>query len=318
MDQDHADKPPTKDTKGKGVATCLDDLESSPTERDNCSDTVGAGSAPPSLISRLGVSTSKLARDMIFRHEGSAAYVANSISSSKGETSRPAQSTGMVEASTYKSNPARETPRGTFKSTEARERNVPSESDFLSFLDGADMPGVAEPSSIQRCEHEQTYHPIFGHTNAIAATDGMDVVNLLESGYVEVEDTDAFLTGTGQESLRHHLFEDGDTWKDGLDRRQWENTLNFFPNPTSNDNDIQAYADLLGTHDLEEAKTIWINQWQRVLSSYTDEVWGELGPLVKVARDELTDLSRPDGEASPSHLKALHRLRQILNHIRGD
>ncbi|KAI0379704.1 hypothetical protein F5Y04DRAFT_258973 [Hypomontagnella monticulosa] len=320
MDQGETDKPSTKDTKGKSIATDLDDSPPLATGQDNRPGTADTDLDTASFMSRLGASTSKLARDAIFHPEGSAAYLRNGVSSSKGEISRPNHGTGSIDASTYKSNPIREPLHGAFKTTQTREQNIPGESDFSLFLDGADMPKIAETSNIQTHEYEQTYHPISGptpQTPGAAATDGLDVVNLLESGYDEVEDTDIFLTWAGRETLRHRLFSDDDIWKDASERRQWEHALNFFPDPESNGNGIQIYADLLGMQNLEEAKSIWINQWQRVLSSYTEDVWGELEPLVKVARDELADLSRPDGEASPSHLKALHRLRQILNHIRG-
>ncbi|KAK0654441.1 hypothetical protein DIS24_g5233 [Lasiodiplodia hormozganensis] len=56
----------------------------------------------------------------------------------------------------------------------------------------------------------------------------------------------------------------------------------------------------------------WLTEWDDVLNSYTDEVWGEMLPVVKAARSQLeevkTGMDRLDS-------KAVARLRMILGHV---
>ncbi|RDW88138.1 hypothetical protein BP6252_00170 [Coleophoma cylindrospora] len=54
-------------------------------------------------------------------------------------------------------------------------------------------------------------------------------------------------------------------------------------------------------------------QWEDVLTRYTDEVWGGLLPLVKEARKEIEQMS--DTEQTFQQPKALRRLGAILGHL---
>ncbi|KAI1373598.1 hypothetical protein F4677DRAFT_428517 [Hypoxylon crocopeplum] len=322
MDQDSSRKTMPQDAKGKGV-----DRGSmpSPLEHDSPSDSAEGGSNTInsiSILSRLGASTSKLANDMILRHSGGA-YVADGLPSDKAGSSRTRGSPGANEAPTYKNNPAQDISDGTFYSTRIREQQMTGESDFSAFLDNMSMPEAAEPRDMERFGDEESYQPECrqashsSQTAAISATDGMDVVRLLDSGYDEVEETAMFLSDNERIALRHRLFDQDETRGHRSQRGQWEDALNFFPSSRANSDGIQEYANLLGVSNLKEATTIWIEQWQQVLSSYTDQVWGDLSPLVREAREELVTLSNPRGDASPSRPKALRRLQQILSHVRG-
>ncbi|KAI0839005.1 hypothetical protein F5Y06DRAFT_37336 [Hypoxylon sp. FL0890] len=321
MEQDNRNnqKETQKDAKGKGVATRLDNSSSSSTRENGHPSTVEAASPITSVTTRLGASANKLTGDMI-RHP-SDAQIANVLPSSKAESSSAPRGGVISEASTYKSGLTPATFDGTFKSTQVRGQHAPGESSFSSFLNSTSTLEVMEPGYLDREGRGQRNDLEPGQMSqsaAIMATDGMDVVSLLDSGYDEVEDAEFFLTDDERVALRHRLFENGEASRRNPQRvEQWENILNFFPDIKTNSNGIQEYADLLGTSDLEEARSIWINQWQRVLSSYTDEVWGDLTPLVDEAREELTSLSR-SREASPAKPKALRRLQQILHHVRGD
>jgi hypothetical protein len=61
------------------------------------------------------------------------------------------------------------------------------------------------------------------------------------------------------------------------------------------------------------ARQHWQDQWEGVLSRYTDEVWGDLLPLVEKARKEVKDIQ--SGSPTDEEPKALRRLRGILAHI---
>ncbi|KAI1407475.1 hypothetical protein F5Y13DRAFT_174712 [Hypoxylon sp. FL1857] len=316
-DRGNDEKNVPKDGKGKGVATQLDISSPSSAGQNGHPGFVEAASLTTSVISRLGASASQLADNML-RHPSSA-HIADALPSSKAESSRAAQGGGGSEASTYKSAPTPATFDGTFRSTE-RGRYTPGESNFSSFLDSTSMLEDMEPRNLDKQDHEQGNDLEPGQMSrgaVIMADDGMDVVDFLDSRYGEVEDTAVSLTDDERVALRYRLFENGATSKHFSQRNQWEDILNFFPDMKPDSNGIQEYADLLGTSDLEEARSIWINQWQSVLSSYTDEVWGDLSPLVNAARGELASLSG-SREASPSKPKALRRLQQILHHVRGD
>ncbi|XXG99092.1 Dynamin- GTPase protein [Hypoxylon texense] len=317
--EEAASKGEIKD-KGKDVER---KRPSSPTRQDGPAP-VEASPSLTSIVSRLGASTSRLANDMIPWNLHSD-HVADALPSHKAEPSGASQYSGANGASSYKNSSTQAIADGTFKSFPAREGHVNSESDFSTFLDGTSIPEETEPASTKLCGYEQSHEPgAFSRqtvqTAAIAQSDGMDVVDFLDSGYNEVEETAMILTDDERIALRRRLFEDKETENTAGTRqlRQWDNALNFFPGTGLDNHSIQEYTDLFGTSDVEEAKSLWINQWRDVLSSYTDEVWGDLNPLVSLAREEVRP-SRPseDASLSPSKLKALRRLQTILAHIRG-
>jgi len=59
---------------------------------------------------------------------------------------------------------------------------------------------------------------------------------------------------------------------------------------------------------------VWRAQWASVLTRYTDEVWGNLLPLVVDARAEVKAAVESEGSEEPV---ALRRLRAVLGHLRG-
>lgn len=73
----------------------------------------------------------------------------------------------------------------------------------------------------------------------------------------------------------------------------------------------EAYSNDYGS---EQARHEFITQWDDILTSYTDEVWGNLLPLVKEARQEVETIKNQDDP--PEIPKALRRLGQIFNHLR--
>jgi len=79
-----------------------------------------------------------------------------------------------------------------------------------------------------------------------------------------------------------------------------------------------------GTMPPGERLELWTEQWEDVLNSYQDDVWGDILPLVKEARQEVSDLANKEktekgGEAVAisEQPKALRRLGLILGHIRN-
>ncbi|KAF4414087.1 hypothetical protein CFRS1_v008658 [Colletotrichum fructicola] len=96
----------------------------------------------------------------------------------------------------------------------------------------------------------------------------------------------------------------------------WTMLLDFQPNLLMGDNlaEIQHH---FGDVDPEQAKELWMDSWRDVFTSYTDEVWGDLGSLVREAQKEV-EKAREHGQGQGrTDMKALQRLRQILAHVRG-
>ncbi|KAL7628175.1 hypothetical protein AAE478_002373 [Parahypoxylon ruwenzoriense] len=318
MDQGSREKTTRKDVKGKGVVR-QNNLPAPSAEHGDRPAFVESTADTVSMLSRLSASTTKLANDMIPRNP-STTELASTFPSSKAESSRAARGAGANEALSYSNNTTQGTVHDTFKSTGAQEYHISSESEFSAFLESASALETTEPETIREYNYgkhsnHDSLHGQETQVEAVAATDGMDVANLLDSGYDEVEEGVLSLTENEQMALRDHVFKSSNPWGHRPQWGRWKYALNFFPNSESNDNGMQEYAELLGTSDLEEARSIWISQWERVLSNYTDEVWGGLSPLVDAAREELHDLTRSPAEAPNSGLKALHRLQQILGHL---
>jgi hypothetical protein len=66
----------------------------------------------------------------------------------------------------------------------------------------------------------------------------------------------------------------------------------------------------------DAARQMWMEQWEGVLTRYTDEVWGNLLPLVVEARKEIKTIKEGHSGATIEQSKALRRLRLVLNHVR--
>lgn len=145
-----------------------------------------------------------------------------------------------------------------------------------------------------------------------AESDGADVIQLLSMPEQEpnYSDFDELLSEQEAARLREALFANG-----ALQPR-WDPMLNFSPDFIMDPTRSQEAKSLMGTEDGTVARDLWLKQWQTVLGSYTDEVWGDLGSLVKEAREEIGTMVSHTDTRSPES-KALDRLRQILAHVRG-
>lgn len=148
------------------------------------------------------------------------------------------------------------------------------------------------------------------------ATDGSAVVDLLSQppqlDEMLVQDGQGErLTPAAAAKLREALFGSSES-----SRLLWDDILNFTPRFATRGAEAEEARVQLGTTDLETAREIWLGQWRDVLSAYTDEVWGDLGPLAAEARKELSDFDCR-GEKDGAGDGALGRLRMILAHIRG-
>ncbi|KAG5952412.1 hypothetical protein E4U58_000793 [Claviceps cyperi] len=103
-----------------------------------------------------------------------------------------------------------------------------------------------------------------------------------------------------------------------IPRPIWDQLLDFnadfFVRPEISSEECKAH---MGTPNVKEAGSIWLQQWSDVLLSYTNEVWGDLGSLAKDDAEREIEKSEQDNVASNAGLRALERLRLVLAHVRG-
>lgn len=157
--------------------------------------------------------------------------------------------------------------------------------------------------------------------------DGAEVLHLLSQADNEpLEFDDApEMSDESLNSLRAALFSGGASTTRS---REWDTMLNFIPDFVRPDADGRAdYAgknvdksletqSAMGLEHSPDIARLWVEQWHDVLTAYTDEVWGDLGPLVQQAKKEIEQLQEAPPDQPPPNTKALQRLRLLLGHIR--
>ncbi|KAI5920779.1 hypothetical protein F4810DRAFT_398632 [Camillea tinctor] len=307
MDQDNTNMGEAKDIKGKGK-----ELNS---ENEDIPTLSGQSSKPDPLLARLASSTAKLTSGLIARQPDTN-YMNDVLTSGKPgtstSTSQPTRTTAQ-ETSAYEHNTARPSSKHTFKSIHVQEDENQEEADFSRFLHHTSGLDQTRPQQVETTGFSQqaSYGALY------SMNDGQEVVRMLDSDYEEVvtEEADISMTRDEQRALRQALFSE-----DGKMGKAWKDVLNFVPEFLSDNNSSAAYSGLsdhLGVPDPEQAREIWITQWKDVLSSYTDEVWGDLSDLVGRAQEELQTITTPQEQDRPTGLQALRRLQQILAHVRG-
>jgi hypothetical protein len=188
--------------------------------------------------------------------------------------------------------------------------------DFSQFLDGADLSSLTKHPQPSKSGSGAAFQQM-------EANDGSAVVDLLtqpESGISTSfqEDPSENISPETVETMRASLF---DITSSSSHSALWDDLLNLTPRYVLNPAEGAADAQLhFGTSDPHVIRDGWIRQWGNVLSSYADEVWGDLLPLAREARQEVADLSTHAADQSQEHLEvpsALGRLRMILTHLRG-
>lgn len=333
--------------KGKGKDVAPESGSSPPVA------TPGQQSDPPegtrSLVARIADSGSSLASSFFSSRPG-AEDLTQYAAGGSGKAG-PAQQQGYAtrtlgEASSSGYQPRVEDARSgaVFRPGHVQEHVAQQEAAFSEFLDGADpmelAPGLAS-DSLQTLDSDNVFDQLRRQGEVMRATaehagrdishqeadDGAAVVDLL-SRYEEEPpdyDQDPSLSEKEIEQLRTALFGDAQGGSGKSPALDWDHALNFIPDfvrpDQSGDLNMEkaeeTYSALGVTHS-PEASRIWVEQWEDVLSRYTDEVWGDLTPLVRTAQKELQELEKPrEPEAELPSTKALSRLRQILGHVRA-
>jgi len=262
--------------------------------------------------------------------------LASVASPEKDESPRRSQASRNGESSSaYR--PVRPQAVASFRGGHVSEHIAQQENAFSRFLDGTDVVVPMEPPSAGT-ENAQTslVAPTrlgkrlvdSGPPSAAAQQarrDGAEVVDLLS----QTEDAPDFgedltLDEGDLANLRQALFPGSPDVSSST--REWDTVLNFIPEfvrpdgsgefPPGGGWKAEESHQSLGLDHSPEAARVWVEQWQDVLTRYTEEVWGDLTPLVRQAQKELEQARGAEPRGPRPNLKAVHRLRQILGHLR--
>lgn len=269
-------------------------------------------SADSSLLTRIASSTSDLSRAVLLRR---------SERLHDGPSLKPQSQSNTASEPAYRSQTAlfhaQKTDGPSTETTFAQPQSTSTagEERYADFL-GAQV----DLATAQRVPLQAS--PRLGRPSAVIkqeSRDGQQVIDLLNlpSEMDGIDSTNAsrnqpLLSRQEQSALKEALF--GHGGRKATPR--WETLLNFHPGFLQEYNEpeiLQHFGDV----DPVEAKARWMDGWNDVLTSYNDEVWGDLGPLAREAQREIDEARGQGSRQGPEKMKALGRLRQILAHVRG-
>ncbi|TVY23879.1 hypothetical protein LHYA1_G006146 [Lachnellula hyalina] len=330
--------------KGKGKA-------SAPPSKDP----ENAPSKPPenlSLLSRVTASASGLTRSALTAPNASEITAAAAFSSSaKGTSSRAGTgsgSSGSAYADSSKSaqlHPSQSAGPGSgtsFRAGHSDEHAVQSEKEFSAFLDGIDSfqpsesPVTGYDISIGKDENESTSNALaeawtkaqsparmnppssrlFQHTTVMEqeSRDGEDVLGLLSSAPSNShEQFEAPEPGTEEQEYDWGLSAEQKTELRAMTKK----LVGFAPAEQHTDIVDAGHSLNLIPQTQSVDLLAWREQWEGVLTRYTNEVWGGLLPLVREARREVEEMRDRSGDGGTEKSVALRRLGAILGHLQG-
>lgn len=284
--------------------------------------------AGDSMLCRIGKSAADLSRSII-RPASTTSDLADVVASGKP---RPPSSSKHVALEGSSS--AAPTTSG-IRSGQTEAHTAAEEQSFSDFLDSTMTFVLAAPAELEPISQEPTRGSpgptIHRNMRAVVASsvaeqqerDGLEVVRILsrlEKGVPNYEG-EIVVSETELKGLRQALFGDGSPAE--LSANDWDNALNFVPEILGDggfgskgpDASADRYSHL-GVTDPAEAGSLWLEQWNRVLTSYTDEVWGDLSGIVKRAQTEIEQV-RQGSYFRPATAPAVQQLRSILTHVRA-
>lgn len=192
-----------------------------------------------------------------------------------------------------------------------------SENEFSSFLDGIDSFTPSENVALSSDrELEDAWH------RSQVAPRGSTVpeISVAQQESRDGDEVLAILSSLRELEQDFEPPEDDQEYYWGLSKEQLIQlralTKEIFPLPEPHvgvvaDHPLNLKLNLEG--EPVEAREHWKEQWEGVLTRYTDEVWGGLLPLVKQAREEIEEMG--EGEAAKEKPTALRRLEAILGHL---
>lgn len=325
-----------KDQKGKGHA--VDNRESGPAPRQN-------ESTADSMLSRVAASASGLTRSSFTVpsnheiHRGARTLLPESgkilSSASSASSSAWAENSGAAGPASQDTNGS-----SSFKLSQSQDHVNASEEEFSRFLD--ETPSLDSPNTVVGPELVASQVHDWGRGNSYSQArpcenitiaeqeriDGEEVLSMLSSKSFPEEfeppqpDEEVYDWGLSFEQIAQlramtkHLLPTPEQhsdapladskalWTDFGDRATNQNSID---SKTDNSRSFRYPEDGLGQDYAE-----FMQQWEGVLTRYTDEVWGNLLPLVKEARKEVGE-AMSEVQTEPG--TALRRLVAILGHL---
>ncbi|KAK4144635.1 uncharacterized protein C8A04DRAFT_27571 [Dichotomopilus funicola] len=314
---DEAAKQEPKAGKGKAVTR--------PGEGDDAADLQASGTSLPQMVQSAAS----------FLLSGPPAGSGLGASDEKGGSSRVGEALARAGESSVQLRSNLPAPGGaTLRSGQAQDHIAQEEASFSAFLNSDNAPALTVPEEMQNAWQpaaprsaipaaERAEQPNSHSVAEQQARDGNDVVAML-SGDGDLEQVFAEVGAAPSPSdlanLREALF--GEGAENRVPSSAWDNVLNFIPEylraaPTESIGPGDPVSQHLGTSNTGEAWESWLDQWSRVLTSYQDEVWGDLNALVEEARAEVQQIEEIKPGDKPIEPTALLRLRTILGHLRG-
>lgn len=294
-------------------------------------------SKPPeaeSVMARVGRSAAGLSQSVLHSKPTSSDVASLSFPGKAGPSlSSEPRALGEASSTAVRAGTAGST--GGFRSAQADAHAAAEEAAFSDFLDGTPVFVATEQTGVDQAWQRASrgasevsgtqVSPRLESAYSVAeqqAQDGVEVVRLLSQVTEEAPDFEAGPTVTEEEmkNLRQALFEEGASAQ--ISATDWNNILNFVPDfllgesggpgpGTSRSSHMN-----LGVTEPAEAGQIWLEQWNRVLTGYTDEVWGDLGSLVEEARTEVARMKDTKDEPARG-APAVRQLRTILTRVRA-
>ncbi|TVY32949.1 hypothetical protein LSUB1_G007236 [Lachnellula subtilissima] len=306
----------------------------------------------PYFLSRVTASASGLTRSALTAPNASETTAAAALSSSAKGTSSSAGTGSGSAGSAYadsskiaQCHPSQSAGSGSgtsFRTGHSDEHAVQSEKEFSAFLDGIDSFQPSESSvtgygiSIGKGEDESTSNALaeawtkaqsparmnpppshFLQRTTVAeqeSRDGEDVLALLSSAPPNShEQFEAPEPGTEEQEYDWGLSAEQKTEL----RAMTKNLFGLTPaEPHTGIVDAEHPLNLIPQSQSVDLEA-WREQWEGVLTRYTDEVWGELLPLVREARREVEEMRDAGGDGGTEKSVALRRLGAILGHLQG-
>ncbi|TQN71656.1 hypothetical protein CSHISOI_03869 [Colletotrichum shisoi] len=180
------------------------------------------------------------------------------------------------------------------------------------------QPGLAGPGNIS---HSSRSRSVESDVKEQQARDGQQVIDLLNApgesdGLDFMHDSiQTFVSPEDEASLREALFGSNKN----INVSNWTPLLDFEPDFLQG-NSATELQQHFGVADPRQARAMWVDSWNDVLTSYTDEVWGDLGSLAREAHREIQEArgQRTLTTVDSGGMHALQRLRQILAHVRAN
>ena len=323
---------------------------------------VSASDASTSLVSRIGASTSGLAKEVLFRPDRGTVVnelfspEAGKSGSSSSSAGPSASSVALQNFSPALSSSSREgfpsLAQQGFRSQPASEKTQAVLDEFDSFLSLREQPQsdidkrgywLKHVPSLQHLDSDKSLPerdttppppPALAYLRSKAnedrlpngdLRDGAAVVAMLSDPSFYMDDIADYTAGSEDNGTVNHGYRQpsmGLAQQASIDIAHAGNTLSLIPDfhrppkepLTKNSYDDSAFTKT-GRNKSDYDENFEVQPWIEILTTYHDEVWGDMLPLVEAAREEANAIQNGDA-GRREDCPAIRRLAMIAGHMR--